>query len=127
MFAKVDNDRHLTFRDAICLTDSKALDLHKLLITLQDRCASNPVDLVGGILHFCRHEPEIPSLARPLPAYHSSERPDVAWTRLVHACAQVFTESCRRCIGSVGNADNHFVVQLLGLFPIPQRSTGSLV
>ena len=94
--------------------------MHKLLIALQDRCYSNPVDVVGGILYFCMHEPEIPSLARPYPAYYSGECPDVAWTRLVHASAQVSTGQCWRCIGGPGlRGDKHFVAQLLRLFPHP--------
>lgn len=118
--AKVDDERYPTLGDAISIRDAGELNMHKLLIALQDRCASNPVDVVGGILYFCMHEPEIPSLARPFPAYHSGECPDVAWTRLVHASAQVSTGQCLRCIGQPGlRGDKHFVAQLLRLFPHP--------
>ena len=65
------------------------------------------------------HEPEIPSLARPLPAYHSDECPDVAWTRLVHASAVVYSSYCTWCSQGDRVNSNHFVAQLMRLFPNP--------
>ena len=107
------------------MQDTWGLDLHRLLIAMRNRSASNPVDQVGGLLYFCMHEPEIPWLAQPLPTYHPAEGAETAWARSVHAYAQVpvYTNKCLNSRCQVRNAiprpDNHFATQLLELFPYP--------
>ena len=84
--------------------------------SIQGRRSSNPVDRVGSLLYFCTHSPELPSHSQHLPAYDPKERPAQAWNRLVQACAaaSVWTVECGDC-----SRRNHFVEQLLDLFPHP--------
>lgn len=91
------------------------LDLSRLIIALQDRCSSFPVDRVGSLLYFCIHPPEDTHLTSSiLPAYHYNENPELAWQRLVHAASHIWTTACGDC-----PPGGHFVEQLLTLFPHP--------
>lgn len=84
------------------------------------RSASNPVDLIGGMLYLCKHDAQDPTLRCGLPTYIPSEEPGKAWERLVHAVAQVLTTMCE-CI-SCEYADGPFTIQLMRLFPHPSRA-----
>lgn len=102
--------------------ESGSKGLGDLLLVLGGRCATQSVDIVAALLYFCVHSAGQAEVDLPLPIYQATERPSMAWTRLVQAASQLCTFSsgyqCTECRQSCPS-NSSFVHQLLLLFPHP--------